>query len=33
MAGFIAAVLLVSAMGLFALVTIWLACFEGRGEE
>jgi hypothetical protein len=33
MAGHIAAILLVISMGVFALVSIFLACFEGRGRR
>lgn len=33
MTGHIAAFLLVFAMGVFAGVSVWLACYEGRGEE
>jgi hypothetical protein len=33
MAGHIAAILLVISMGVFACVSIFLACFEGRGRR
>ena len=33
MAGHIAAILLVISMGVFAGVTVFLSCFEGRGRR
>ena len=33
MAGQIAAVLLAISMGVFAAISVWLACFEGRSDK